>query len=169
MIKTKTWKRKRGLVADTDLSRLCGEVPEGVMHITSWCKMLASKEYMTRHNNLLKILMVAWCKENELTERDQAWYKVKWGQGAVLEIEQVKMSWDLKYNIKKESTVRRPDVKIWYKERKVMHLVDMACPSERNVLEKKKEKRQKYQQLAFEFVPGWKMEVIPIVIGCMSG
>ena len=35
MIKTKTWKRKRGLVADTDLSRLCGEVPEGVMHITS--------------------------------------------------------------------------------------------------------------------------------------
>ena len=74
--------------------------------------MLASKEYMTRHNNLLKILMVAWCKENELTERDQAWYKVKWGQGAVLEIEQVKMSWDLEYNIRKESTVRRPDGKI---------------------------------------------------------
>ena len=112
------------------------------MHITSGCKMLASTEYMTRHNNLLKILMVAWCKENELMERDQAWYKVKWGQAAVLENEHVKMSWDLEQNIRKEST----DVTIEYKERKVMHLVDMACPSDKNVLEKSKEKKQKYQQ-----------------------
>ena len=29
-------------------------------------------------------------------------------------------------------------------------MVDMACPSEKDVLEKNKEKRQKYQQLAFE-------------------
>ena len=57
---------------DTELCRLCGEVPEGVMHITSGCKMLASSEYITRHNNLLKILMVAWCKENELMKGDQA-------------------------------------------------------------------------------------------------
>ena len=39
------------------------------MHITSGCKMLVSTEYMTRHNNLLKILMVAWCKENELMDK----------------------------------------------------------------------------------------------------
>ena len=77
---------------DTDLCKLCGKVPGGVMHITSGCKMLASKKYMTWYNNLLKILMVASCKENELMERDQAWYKVKWGQGAVLENEHVKMS-----------------------------------------------------------------------------
>ena len=62
----------RGLVVDTDLCRLCGEVSEGVMHITSGCKMLASREFKTRHNNLLKILMVALCKKNELMERDQA-------------------------------------------------------------------------------------------------
>ena len=64
------------------------------MHNTSECKMLASREYLTQHNNLLKILMVAWCKENELMERDQAWNKVKCGQGAVLENEHVKMSLD---------------------------------------------------------------------------
>ena len=92
---------------------------------------------MTRHNSLLKILMVAWCKENELMERDQARYKVKWGQGAVLENERVKMNWDFQFNIRKESTARRSDVTIEYKERKVIHLVDMACPSEKNVLEKK--------------------------------
>ena len=58
MIETRAWKRNRVLVVDTELCRLCGEVPEGVMHITSRCKMLASREYMTRLNNLLKILMV---------------------------------------------------------------------------------------------------------------
>ena len=31
MIETRPWKRNRGLVVDTDLCRLCGEVPEGVM------------------------------------------------------------------------------------------------------------------------------------------
>ena len=29
MIKTRTWRRNRGLVVDTDLCRLCSEVPEG--------------------------------------------------------------------------------------------------------------------------------------------
>ena len=56
--------------------------------------------------------MVAWRKENKLKERDQAWYKVKWGQGAVLENKHVKMSWDFEYNIGKESTARMPDVTI---------------------------------------------------------
>ena len=102
-------KHNRGLV-DTDLSRLCGEVPDGVMHITSGCRMLASREYMTRDNNLLKILIVAWCKENELMERDQVWYKAKWRQEAMLENEYAKMSWGCEYNMRKESTARRPDV-----------------------------------------------------------
>ena len=48
---------------NADLCRLCGEVPGGkgggVMHITSGCKMLAAREYMTQHNNLLKVLIVA--------------------------------------------------------------------------------------------------------------
>ena len=94
MIETGAWRRNRGLVVDTDLCRLCGEVLEGVIHITSVCTMLAFREYMTLHNNLLKIIMVAWCKENELMERDQAYYKVKWGHGAVLDNEHVKISWD---------------------------------------------------------------------------
>ena len=59
IIETRAWKRIRGLVVDTDLCRLCGEVPEGVMQITSECKMLASRKYLTLHKNLLKILMVA--------------------------------------------------------------------------------------------------------------
>ena len=49
----------------------------------------------------------------------------------MLENEHVKMNWDFEYNMRTESTARRPDVTIEYKERKVIHLVDMACPSEK--------------------------------------
>ena len=48
----------------------------------------------------------------------------------------------------------------------------MACPNENNVLEKKMEKRQKYQQLTFEVRvrrPRYRVEVTPIAIGCMGG
>ena len=76
------------------------------MHITSGCKILASREYMAWHNDLLKFLMVAWCKEHELTKRYWAWYKFKWVQGAVLENEHVTISWDFEYNMRKESTAR---------------------------------------------------------------
>ena len=45
----------------------------------------------------------------------------------MLENEHVKISWDFDYNIRKESTAKRPDVTIKYTERQVIHLVDMAC------------------------------------------
>ena len=89
-------------MVDTDLCRFCGAVPEGVLYITSGCLMVASRMYITQHNNLMKVLMVARYKENELMERNQAWYKVKWGQRAVLENEHVKISWNFEYNMRKE-------------------------------------------------------------------
>ena len=45
--------------------------------------------------------------------------QIQVGQEAVLESEHVTMSWDFEYNMRKESTARRPDVTIEYKERKV--------------------------------------------------
>ena len=48
----------------------------------------------------------------------------------------------------------------------------MACPNEKNIEEKRREKLQKYQQLAFEVRerrPGYQVEIIPIVIGCLGG
>ena len=50
----------------------------------------------------------------------------------MLETEHVSMqTWDFEYNTRKESTARRPDVTIEYKERNAIHLVDMTCPSDR--------------------------------------
>ena len=57
------------------------------MHLVARFKVLAGDEYMTRHNNVLKILMAVMCKEQGLISQDELWYNVKWGQGAVLENE----------------------------------------------------------------------------------
>ena len=172
MVETRAWKRNRGIAVESDKCRLCGKFVEGVMHLVSGCTYLAPREYLTRHNNVLKVLMTAWCKEQELMVQDEPWYKVKWSQGTVIENDKVKMIWDFEYRMRKESTARRPDVTIEHKDRRLIQLIDMACPSEKNIKEKMNEKRHKYQQLAFEVRerrPGYRVEVIPVVIGCMGG
>ena len=48
----------------------------------------------------------------------------------------------------------------------------MACPTEANIAEKRREKLQKYQQLPFEIRErrlGFMFEIIPLVIGCLGG
>ena len=57
-------------------------------------------------------------------------------------------------------------------EQKKLWIMDMACPNEKNIGEKHREKLTKYQQLAFEMRekrPGYRVETVPIVIGCLGG
>ena len=57
-------------------------------------------------------------------------------------------------------------------EEKKLWIVDMACPNEKNIGEKHREKLSKYQQLAFEMRekrPEYRVEIVPIVIGCLGG
>ena len=50
----------------------------------------------------------------------------------------------------KTTSARRPDLLIEDDDEKKLWIVDMACPNEKNVSEKHREKLTKYQQLAFE-------------------
>ena len=48
----------------------------------------------------------------------------------------------------------------------------MVCPNEKNIGEKHREKLTKYQQLAFEMRekrPEYRVEIVPIVTGCLGG
>jgi len=172
MVETRAWKKNRGIDIQTDKCRLCGKCSEGVLHLASGCQLLAGTDYLNRHNNVLKVLMTAWAIENKLLEEDQCWYKQKWEKGMVMENDAVKMAWDFEYHMRKETTARRPDVTIEYKEQKLIQVIDMACPSDKNISDKVQEKLQKYQQLAYEIRerrPGYHVEIIPVVIGCMGG
>ena len=63
MIETRAWKKNRGLTNETDLCRLCGKF-SGVLHFASGCQLVVGSQYLTRHNNVLKILMTAWARQS---------------------------------------------------------------------------------------------------------
>ena len=72
----------------------------------------------------------------------------------------------------KTTSARRPDLMIEDDDEKKLWVVDMACPNEKNIGEKHREKLNKYQQLAFEIREkrqGYRVEIVPIVIGCLGG
>ena len=46
--------------------RVCFEQIETVEHLVAGCKILASSEYLSRHNRALMILAIAWAKEHDL-------------------------------------------------------------------------------------------------------
>ena len=75
MVETRAWKRNRGIIAENDKCRLYGKFAEVVMRLVSGCSFLAAREYLTRHTNVLKVLITAWCKEHGLMEDDEPWYK----------------------------------------------------------------------------------------------
>jgi hypothetical protein len=171
MVETAGWKVNRGLPVASDRCRLCKEKLETVYHWISGCKKLAGNEYARRHDKALKILCVEWCKVEGLLNEETVWYKEKWERGHVLETVDRKFCWDFEYGMSTTSTHRRPDVTLEYKDQKIIYLVDMACPHDNNVSERYISKREKYQQLCFELRErrrGYRVEVLPVVIGCMG-
>ena len=165
------WKVSRGIQVENDRCRLCGQVKETMMHWISGCVKLVGREYLRRHDNVLMVLCVAWGIQLGLLKENTKWYKESWNKGKVIQNEDCKLSWDFEYHLCKTTTARRPDVTIEL-EKKTIYLVDMACPNESNVNAKHLEKIEKYQQLAFEIRErhlGYKVMIIPIVIGCLGG
>ena len=62
------------------------------------------------------------------------------------------------------STARRPDLTLEDAKECTIWIVDMACPAEANIAEKRREKLQKYQQLVFEIPKrrvGFIVEIVP--------
>ena len=57
------------------------------------------------------------------------------------------------------------------KDKKLIMLIDMACPNEANKEAKRDEKIIKYQQVSFELRErrGYIVKVIPLVIKCLGG
>ena len=100
------------------------------------------------------------------------WYKVEWDRGKVLESPQYKLCWDFEFSMRKTTSARRPDLVLEDKEGKTIFLVDMACPVEKNIEEKISEKLRKYQQVAYEIRErrqGYRVWIVPLVIGCLGG
>ena len=74
MVKTRSWKEARGLTGGSSC-RICNQDSETVEHLVAGCTKLAKSEYLTRHNQALMILAVAWAKQQELVGQEATWYE----------------------------------------------------------------------------------------------
>ena len=152
--------------------RLCGTHRETVQHILSGCTLLANSEYLKRHNHVLSIFAVEWCKMNGLIDENERWYNVTWKTGQVIEGNGKKVLWDFEFSARKTNSARRPDLIIEENDEKKIWIVDMACPMEKNIEKKIQEKLTKYQQLAFEIrekKPNYMVKIVPLILGCCGG
>ena len=79
---------------------------------------------------------------------------------------------DWEDRMRNSCTARRPDLTLEDAEKKMILLVNMACPNEKNKDEKREEKMCKYQQLCFELREhrqGYSVEFVPVIIRCLGG
>ena len=82
--------------------------------------MLASSEYLARHNRALVVMAVAWAKVQNLLVQNVKWYQEKWKRGHVLQNSQTKLVWDFGFNLRKTTTSRRPDLILEEKQTKTI-------------------------------------------------
>jgi hypothetical protein len=79
----------------------------------------------------------------------------------------VTVLWNQAVHIDREVTANRPDIIFKNKKEKTCTLIDVAIPADRNVVQKKAEKKLKYKSLCIEMQRMWnvKCTTIPVIIG----
>jgi hypothetical protein len=157
--------RKKILKQQTDSKgQLCKECEETINHLISGCPILAKNEYIIRHDRVCTHLHYLICKELSI-ETTEKWYTHK--HESVCEHEDITVLWNQEVQTGREVLGNRPDIIIKNKKDKICLLLDVAIPSDRNVVNKEAEKKLKYKNLSIDIQRMWNMKclVILVVIG----
>ena len=80
---TREWEEVRGLT-ENSRCRFCKKQRETVKHPFAEYKMLASSEFLARHNRGLMVMAVTWAKEQNLLDQNVKWCQKNWKRGHVL-------------------------------------------------------------------------------------
>ena len=98
------------------------------------------------------------------TETTDKWYTHT--PKAVYEEEDVTVLWNQAVHTDIEATANRPDIIIKNKREDTCVLIDVAVPTERNVVQKEAEKKLKYKSFSIEIQQMWnlKCKIVPVII-----
>ncbi|CAH0721715.1 unnamed protein product, partial [Brenthis ino] len=150
---------------ETDLCRLCHQNKETIDHITGACKILATKEYIKRHDNVAKQIHQSLALNHKLISTYTPYYK--YIPTNVLENETVKLYWNVDIITDKTIACNRPDITLTLKSSKTTYLIDISIPNTENLKTKHQEKIQKYIPLADEIKDMWhqsSIKIVPIIL-----
>jgi hypothetical protein len=86
---------------------------------------------------------------------------------SVFQHEHITVLWNQGVQTDREVLANRPDIIIKNKKDKICLLIDVAIPSDRNLIQKESEEKLKYKHLSIEIQRMWNMKcfVIPVIIG----
>ena len=151
---------------DNDTCRLCNQYPETIHHILSGCPILAPNKYTERHDNVGKLLFINLAKKFELLTKQEQWYSYE--PPPVLENEHTKLLWNFYIQTDHQIAHNKPDILLHNKDENYLLIIDMAIPSDYNVVTKRAEKLRNYTDLAVELKTLWHIRnayIIPFIIG----
>jgi hypothetical protein len=99
------------------------------------------------------------------TETTDKWYTHM--PKPVFEEGDVTVLWNQAVHTDREVTANRPDIITKNKKEKTCTLIDVAIPADRNVVQKKAEKKLKYESLCIEIQRMWNLKctIIPVITG----
>jgi hypothetical protein len=144
--------------------RLCKEYEETIDHLISGCPTLAKNEYIIGHNKVCTHLHYSIFKTLGI-ETAENWYSHT--PKPVTEHEDVTVLWNQGIQTDREVLANRPDVIIKNKKDKTCLMIDVAAPSDKNIIQREAENKLKYKNLSIEIQRMWNMKcfVMPIIIG----
>jgi len=152
--------------------RLCREGEETIGHILSSCRSHLWSLIKQRHDRVVYRLMLALCKKLNIKVPDALMWSIDgWKGVAALEGCEAKLLVDLTVPTDRQIEERRPDLVLYLKGQQRIVVMEGAVAWEPLLAERESQKFDKYQDLAADLAtqhPGWKVEVVPMVAGCLG-
>ena len=154
--------------ASSDMCRMCNKHVESINHILAECPFIAQTLYMERHNQVAAYIHWKLSKINTLEIDCDSW--TQHIPSKITENSHTKILWDCNIFTDSKISARRPDIVVVNKTTNTGFIIDINCPSDRNVCVNETKKMLKYSELKIEVERIWKIhfEIVPIVIGCLG-
>jgi hypothetical protein len=165
VIATKNYRRYILHEEIDDRCRKCNVVGETIEHVIAGCRALAVTAYLSRHNDVAKIVHQQLALKHNLVTEYEPYYKYL--PDPVLENSCIKLYWDREILTDTLIRANRPDIVVYDKRMKRVTLIDIAVPLDRNVQSTFSAKITKYHDLAEELKQMWHLEdvrILPVVI-----
>ena len=129
--------------------------------------MLAQKEYKRRHDKVCLNIHWTLCKKYGVKVCER-WYKHK--VAPVSENDIVKIVWGVCIQVDRQIEIRGPDIVVMEKNTNKCLIIDVACPVDNNLIQKRNEKLDNYSKIRLEIARMWdkKTLTVPIIIGALG-
>lgn len=163
-IRTNAWKFTFA-AAKSDKCRICGKFRETVGHILAGCTLHSFSLYSDKHNEVQRVLQWSLAVSLGIVTSKKGEFQTL---PIVVENEKGKIVYDKMMFTIADMKGRKPDLQVWWKDRKILFLVEVAVANDRNVLGRATQKGDHYAKLKqdlFKQYPAYKVEIVPIVVG----